>query len=235
MSRLIFLYIILCTLSCSIGQDDGLVEPALSIIQGIDISAYQQDIDWPAVESAGVSFVFIKAGSGASSIDPLFAQHWREARANGYKLGAYHFYYTNANASEQARHFIQHVLPVSEEDDLPPVLDLEGAGIDSPMSKEVFQDDVRTWLDLVEEAFGKTPIIYASYNFASEYLTRPSFARYPLWLAQYEVEKPTIPSVWQAKGWTFWQNSDTAHIKGIPGNVDHSYFAGDQQALDQLR
>ena len=43
-----------------------------SIARGIDVSKHNLAIDWSQVPSSGVSFVFVKAGSTNSGVDPYF-------------------------------------------------------------------------------------------------------------------------------------------------------------------
>ncbi len=72
-----------------------------SIARGIDVSKHNLSIDWSQVPSAGVSFVFVKAGSTNSGVDPYFDANMRGANAAGLRTGVYLYSYA-ANA-EQAR------------------------------------------------------------------------------------------------------------------------------------
>ena len=100
-------------------------------IHGIDVSHYQEDIDWEVVRNASldtapVSFVFIKATEGVSLLDENFNLNFYEAKQNGLIRGAYHFFIPNIDARAQARFFLKQVH--LEPGDLPPVLDVEKAG-----------------------------------------------------------------------------------------------------------
>jgi LysM repeat protein len=98
----------------------------------------------------------------------------------------------------------------------------------------------KTWLDLVEAAFNKKPIIYSGQYFLQDYFSEagggpPAWAKdYPLWLAQYpniyvEGAQPTLPRGWFK--WTFWQYSDKGRVNGINAKVDLNVFNGDLEAL----
>ena len=55
-------------------------------VRGIDISHYQQDIDWERVRNASIQgspvrFVFIKATEGTDKFDPNFNLNFYQARA----------------------------------------------------------------------------------------------------------------------------------------------------------
>ena len=60
-------------------------------VRGVDVSRYQGEIDWGWL-SRGLSFAFIKATEGASTIDPYFALNFENAAKTGLVTGAYHFF-----------------------------------------------------------------------------------------------------------------------------------------------
>ena len=71
------------------------------IYQGIDVSNWQRNIDFNAVKNSGIYVVYIKSSEGKSFIDPYFEINYNNARANGLKVGFYH--YVTARNIEQAR------------------------------------------------------------------------------------------------------------------------------------
>lgn len=230
--KTLLIAICLVSMSC-INQSNNNSIPA-TIVAGIDISTYQDKINWEALKEEELSFLFIKATSGNKHVDEQFLLHWDNARANDYKIGAYHFYYSTHSPEKQARHFIHEVLPHSLQKDLPPVLDIEKGGIQHDITSEQIKNDLKTWLELVEEAFHKTPIIYTSVSCAKKYLNDQYFSKYPLWIAEYDVLTPKIPYAWEKRGWLFWQKSSHVELKGISGRVDYSLFNGTKKELEQL-
>ena len=72
-----------------------------SIARGIDVSKHNLSIDWSQVPSSGVSFVFVKAGSTNSGVDPYFDVNMRGANGAGLRTGVY--LYSYATNAEQAR------------------------------------------------------------------------------------------------------------------------------------
>jgi len=203
-------------------------------LKGIDISHHQANIDWTLLKQSAISFVFIKATGGLDYTDIEFHNNWNNAKQSGIKRGAYHFYYATDDPIKQAEFFVKTVLKLSDPVDLPPVLDLETHGIDSTISVEKYQEDVKNWIRTVEKHYKRKPIIYTSTNFANNYLKDDFFSAYHLWLAEYGTDIPLIPDTWQKAGWKFWQNSSSYTIKGIENSVDHSYFAGSLKDLRQL-
>jgi lysozyme len=192
---------------------------AVPQVQGIDVSHLQNTVDWNAVWQAGKLFTFIKATDGITWTDPLFAANWSGAKAAGLLRGAYHFYETDDDPTAQAEHFLSVV--TCEPGDLPPVVDFER--IEGGQSATQVLQDLQTWLDVVAKATGRLPLIYTDSGFWNS-LATSAFGAYPLWVAEYGVESPKLPTGWT--GWTFWQCSESGTVAGISQPVDLDVFNG---------
>lgn len=198
-------------------------------VRGIDISHYQERINWNQLRNAKIdgmplSFMFIKATEGVSIIDENFNENFYQARQNYITRGAYHFFTPDADARQQAQFFLKQVH--LEAGDLPPVLDVEKAG---RLDKAQLQRAVKTWLSVVEQHYGVKPIIYTGYKFKLQYLSDSYFDAYPYWIAHYYVGEL------EYKGeWSFWQYTDVGHVEGINGYVDCNIFNGDLAKLFAL-
>lgn len=199
----------------------------MSQVQGIDVSDHQGTVDWNAVRQAGQIFAFVKATDGITWTDPEFATNWSGAKAAGLLRGAYHFYETNDDPADQANNFLSAVQ--LEPGDLPPVVDIETTK--SGQSAAQIVKDLQTWLDLVEQATGRVPIIYTNPSYWDS-LGTSAFGRYPLWVAEYGVSSPKLPSGWTS--WTFWQFSESGTVAGISGSVDLDVFSGSLAELQGM-
>ncbi|HSS48571.1 MAG TPA: glycoside hydrolase family 25 protein [Thermoanaerobaculia bacterium] len=195
-------------------------------VQGIDVSHYQGTVDWQQVRAAGVQFAFAKATEGVTLTDPEFATNWAGMKAAGLLRGAYHFFEPTDDAGQQAAFFLSTV--PFESGDLPPVLDVETA---AATSAELWQG-VQTWLDQVEAATGMRPTLYLNSSFANENDAPASLAAYPLWLAQYEVDQPTVPNGWTT--WLLWQYSQSGTVNGVSGSLDLDQLNGPLSGLSAL-
>ena len=102
---------------------------------------------------------------------------------------------------------------------------------------------MKIWLDLVEQAFGKKPIIYSTKFFLQDYLSQPGGGppdwvnEYPLWIAQYpnaynDSLQPPLPTGWS--DWTFWQYTENGEVNGIVSNVYVSVFNGTTEELQKF-
>jgi lysozyme len=196
-------------------------------VAGIDVSDHQGSVDWNAVKQAGKFFAFIKATDGITWTDPDFATNWSGAKAAGLLRGAYHFYETNDDPTAQAENFLNAVQ--LEAGDLPPVVDIEKLHSGGSVSQVV--KDLQTWLDVVEKATGRMPIIYTDRSFWAS-LGTSAFGLYPLWIAEYGVQSPSLPAGWAS--WTFWQFSESGTVAGVSGSVDLDVFNGSIAELKAL-
>jgi GH25 family lysozyme M1 (1,4-beta-N-acetylmuramidase)/LysM repeat protein len=209
----------------------------MTTVPGLDVSYWDAGIDWPKARATGQRFVVAKATEGITYKDPTFNDNWIGAKSAGLLRGAYHFFRCNVDAIKQADYFISYVRSVKDDGELPPVLDLE---TNDGVSKDKVVPAVKTWLDRVETAFGKKPIIYSGQYFLQDYLSQagggpPVWAKdYPLWLAQYpnqyvEGSSPTLPKGWFS--WTIWQYTDKGVVNGINAKVDMDLFNGTLEDL----
>jgi lysozyme len=207
----------------------GIDMPVNYPIHGIDVSKYQQVIDWERVRDMEVNdiritFGFIKATEGIGNRDPRFRQNWRRTKDAGITRGAYHFFLATKSGKLQAENFISSV--ELAKGDLPPVLDVEQTyGVTGAKLRE----RVKEWLVVVENYYGIRPIIYTSADFYKQYL-KDEFDDYPLWVAHYlRKDRPRIHRPWQ-----FWQHSEQGRVNGILHKVDFNVFSGDTSAFQEL-
>lgn len=210
-------------------EDFGIPVPTSYRIHGIDVSRYQKQIAWKAVEEmeAGpfkIGFAIIKATEGADLKDPYFDRNWENARKAGVVRGAYHFFNPQKKIEPQIRNF-RHAVKL-ESGDLPPVLDVEKTG---GLKEDMFRRQVKMMLLALEAAYGVKPIIYTYVSFYERYLGN-DFDEYPLWVAHYE--QPGKPRI--GREWTFWQHHDGGKVDGILSRVDFNVFNGDSLQFRQL-
>ena len=195
-------------------------------IRGIDISHYQDCINWEKLRNASlnndpVRFVIIKATEGKDLFDDDFNDNFFQAKENDFIRGAYHFFVPGVDATQQAKFFLHQVNLVPG--DLHPVLDIENKG---KLTKKELQKSVKKWLDLVEAHYHVKPIIYTGYKFKRDYLNDSIFNQYPYWIAHYYIDK----LVYKGK-WVMWQHTDCGKVDGIKGFVDCNIFNGTAQEL----
>jgi lysozyme len=205
--------------------------PGVPFLPGIDVSHYQQAVDWTAAARSGIQFCFIKATEGVSAADSKFTLNWQRAAEAGLVRGAYHFFHPNVPVTAQASFFLRTVNQL-QPGDLPPVLDLEAADEWTNIAAAERAGLAVTWLETVASSLGSTPLVYLSPSFMTEVLENaPSLAPYRVWLAEYTTaQAPSVPMPWTT--WTFWQHDGEGNVPGVSGTVDLNWFNG---TLDDLR
>jgi GH25 family lysozyme M1 (1,4-beta-N-acetylmuramidase) len=205
---------------------------------GIDVSRFQGPIDWPTVATAGIRFAFVQAsrGSGADctvkpgqcGADPMFATNRVAAESNGIRVGPYHRAFAAGGTAEAARAdalaeadvFLAAVGSL-QSGELVPVLDVETPF--SGMTAASLRTWVRVWLKKVTKRLGRKPMIYtnASSWGATGNTREFAKAKYPLWVAEWGVSRPSVPaSNWAGRGYSVWQYSSSGTVAGISGKVD---------------
>ncbi|MDR1055375.1 MAG: glycoside hydrolase family 25 protein [Prevotellaceae bacterium] len=205
--------------------------PAPYEICGIDVSHYQEKIDWKFIaqlrsgkDSLGILFAFIKATEGKSLKDPYFSYNWENAKKNKMLRGAYHYYKPNVNSKLQANNFIATVK--MEAGDLPPVLDIEETG---RFGNDNMRKGIKNWLTIIEKHYRVKPILYCYVDFYEHILSTDEFKDYPLWIAHYYEDELRVKEKWY-----FWQHSDKGRIESIRAKVDFNVFNGTFEELKAL-
>ena len=187
-------------------------------VQGVDVSEFQGNIDWPTAHGAGIGFAIARVSDGTFHIDPTFRQNWDGMRANGVVRGVYQFFRPTEDPVAQADLLVNYVGGFGQ-GDLPPVCDVEvtdGAGGGQILG------NLQAWIDRIKARTGLTPIVYTSPGFWNGLGGTVNGAT--LWVANWFVSSPWIPAGWS--GWTFWQYNDNGSVPGIPALVDQDVFNG---------
>lgn len=212
------------------------------MLYGIDVSHYQEWIDWKKVRASGISFAILKTSEGVGSEDPTFEQNFKGALESGILPGSYHFFLPRFDPVLQARHYAEVLKAVAgKRVCLPPCIDLETAGL----GREGLNKAVRAFLQELERLTGRRGMLYTSPGFWSSYLPQPVLsqnrivrsdtewaASHPLWLAHYTTGWPLQVYPWA--GWTIWQHSSSGRISGIATRVDLNLFNGNLDDLATL-
>ena len=241
-------------------------------IHGADISRWQHPNDAPInfekAHEAGLRFVFIKASDTRDDADALSLKYLimdrSAAQAAGLYTGFYHYailpdvktddqVIIDAQAQAQKALWRLGALGGYNERDLPYALDLEnncvavsGKTCTRYLPKSQITLWAKTFLQIIKEKTGRTPILYSYPNFLESAMVRDDELRqYPLWLAQYAID-PADPIAqpglkeggcfvhsWTTSNcssqWIIWQYTSCgiAPKYGVPGSrLDLNVFRG---------
>jgi lysozyme len=197
-------------------------------VPGIDVSYYQQTIDWPRVQRAGIRFAFVRLSDGATQRDPMFAANWTGAHRAGLVRGAYQYFRPDQDIAIQADMMIAAMQ--ADRGDLPPALDIETEAAVG-LTADQLAERAAAWVAQVKSRLGVEPIIYTGSDPWRTGGADP-LATQPLWIAHYRQGCPVLPEPWTR--WVFWQHTNHGGVPGIEGSVDLDSFSGTLAQLHGL-
>lgn len=194
-------------------RDDGTVTytgTAYRALQGIDVSTFQQEIDWQAVADSGIDFAFIRAGyrgygKGGIVEDDRFRQNAAGARAAGLRVGLYFF--SQAITPEEAAEEAQWLVDAAQDFriDMPLVFDWENIDPSSVASGDTVRTAEMTGEDVTACAAAFCAAVEAAGYDAAVYGNR--------WQGYYDYDFT------QLRDYAFWVSA--------PGTADDFYYAHD--------
>jgi len=225
---------------------------------GVHLSEYQakggvplQLTDFQRLVALGKVFAISKASQYRA--DYTFSVHYQRAREAGLMCGAYHFF-TELPAPDQARLFLG-IVPRVGPGELPPALDVEDPdklkfplfrhyqykhdGKGKQAGSDKLLDALQDWLDRVEAALGRTPMIYTGVVWRDG-LQSTRMSQYPLW----GVSRPPNPpfggwahvEMWQyAEDGGKWLGQEHYSEPGVGmGGIDYDSYNGTTYGLRGL-
>lgn len=183
---------------------------------GIDVSAWQGDVNWTKVKAAGCDFVMIRVGYGhvdnELKFDKYFKDNLKEAKEAGLKVGLYFYSYAKSveESTSQAKWIVEALN--GEKLDLPIAFDFEDWSDFKSYNMSLYDinDVADAFMNEVEKS-GYEGMLYGS----ASYLKNIWFEKSnPIWLAHY-----TRKTDYSGK-YNMWQLSNKGRIDGIYGDVD---------------
>lgn len=187
---------------------------------GIDVSAWQEEINWPLVKAAGMDFAMIRLAWRGSSEGGIFAderavENYTGAKAAGVQVGGYFF--SQAITPEEAVEEAEFLLDMigGWEFDLPIVFDWEFAGgpRTDGMDARAITDCAKAFCQTIETA-GYDAMIYFNPHMAYYQIYLEELKQYDFWLAMWETDMEFPYKV------NMWQYTDQGSVPGIEGSVD---------------
>ncbi|WP_435644524.1 GH25 family lysozyme [Streptomyces sp. H49] len=186
---------------------------------GLDVSHYQNNVDWTSVKNNGAAFAYVKATEGTDYTDPSFSQQYNGAYDAGLIRGAYHFALPgNSSGTVQADWFVSHGGGwTADGRTLPPALDIEynpyGATCYG-LSQSAMVSWIRDFSNEVRAKVGRYPAIYTTTDWWTTCTGDNSGfgSTNPLWIARYSSSPGSLPAGWSTQ--TIWQYADSGTFPG---------------------
>ncbi len=199
--------------------------------KGVDVSSYQENVDFSRLKEQHIEFAYIKATEGSSHVDESFKQKWADALGAGMPAGAYHYFSYQDSGAKQAENFIKTVGNL-EKGRLIPAVDMEltPEEVDNPPAKDEVVRGLKAFLAVVEEKYQVKPLIYAQKDYWDKYLAE-DFSSYPRWIRN--VFYPVFTEV--GDDWTVWQYWDRGVLEGYAGEKYIDMDVVNSGKLDELK
>lgn len=192
---------------------------------GIDVSKYQSNINWNKIKKTGVSFVIIRIGyrgygaAGTLVKDPMFEEHFTNARNAGLKVGVYFFTQAVNEAEAQEEAQACNWALNGRQLDYPIFYDTEASTSSTGTGRADglgVEDRTKCTVAFCEEvqALGYEPGVYASTTWFRKRIDYTALkSKYTIWNAHYGVSSSPLAC-------DMWQGTEKARIDGYSGELD---------------
>lgn len=203
-------------------------------IDGIDVSRWQQYINWPVV-AQNVQFAMMKLGGSENGMfrDSFAQRNAMETREIGLPHGFYVYLGGVHSPAEEVAHIKNLVHSVGG---------LQPGEVLALDWEESHDDEVAYLTEIVErliDAGFAPPMIYMSLSRVRSH-DWGSLVRYNcgLWVAAWgdnddKPESNEVPDSHEWPFWAIWQYSSTGRVPGISGRVDLNIFAGSVEDFEK--
>lgn len=186
----------------------------------VDISEFQQGINFNKMKNDGIKAVIIRAGYGreSSQKDSMFESHYRNAKAAGLKIGVYWYSYADSagDAEKEAKACLECINNKSL--DMPIYYDLEDNS-QTKLGKTKLTEIAERFCETIKKSNYRAGV-YANLNWFNNYLDYDKLKKkYSIWLAQYNSVNELNCDI--------WQNGSTGKINGYGGNIDTNVIFND--------
>lgn len=203
-------------------------KPSNALYKGIDVSAWQSNIDWLKVKEQGVEFAILRAGyvSSANEVmytDTYFETNYQQCKKYNIPVGCYWF--TRATTIPQAKKEAEYFLKIiqGKQFEYPVCFDIESSVMDSLTSRQR-TDITIAFCDVLEDA-GYYTSIYTNVYWIENKLYSDDLILYDKWLAHWT----STPKYGNEYG-GLWQYG-TDYCYGIQGEVDSNYSYRDYTSI----
>lgn len=189
---------------------------------GVDLSKYQKQVDFAAIQEEGIDFCMLRVGSrgyetGTIQEDEKFQEFLAGAEAVNMPVGLYFFSQavTEAEAVEEANFVISKI--GEHKISYPIAFDMEFIENDNSRIETLTRDEKTkiavAFLQRIEEA-GYTGMLYGNKEWLLKRIDLTKFEAYDIWLTQ-EDDIPDYPYTY-----AMWQYTRQGEVYGIEGYVD---------------
>lgn len=185
---------------------------------GVDVSEYQNIIDFEKLKSAGISFMSMRSTKKNGSVDAMFERNYAGCIENGIDYSCYKYAY--ATTHEQARIEADGVINLLKDRKMPIWYDLEDKSL-PPFGNDAIEGIALAFIGECREA-GFDVGIYCNKNWYDNYINRYLKDKFIFWIARYGKNTGQLNEKYKPTGRNIiaWQYTSKGQIPGIDGFVD---------------
>ena len=200
----------------------------------IDVSAWQNTIDWQAVKNVGVEGAIIRLSYGwGNGFDVQAKRNISECKRLGIPFGVYVFSYAEsaadgASEGEDVVNLLRQAGVNPGDLSYPVFYDLENwtyTGHKSPTSPSVYDGMVNAWYGKLQSAGYNNLSVYSYTSYLNSALNSGNIHGKTRWVAQYGSTMQYTEFPTNDRG---WQYTSGGKINGISGRVDLNAFGNYQ-------
>lgn len=185
-------------------------------MKGIDVSRWQEGIDFNAVRAAGYDFVILKAGGSDDGFytDRCFESFYDQARAAGLYIGAYYFVGPEFTSAEDGRADAERFIQIlgTRLFDMPVYVDIECT---RPADKDGVTDAAVAFCKTMEKAGYYVGVYASEYSGFRNRLDAKRLSAYIWWVAAWGDTEPGIP-------YGIWQYNNNGRVGGVTVDEDEA-------------
>lgn len=194
-----------------------------TVVNGIDVSVFQGEIDWNRVKSDGIDFVMLRVGfrgygsKGVMEEDGKFRENYLNAKNAGLDVGVY--FYSQAINETEAREEARFVLEILKDIklDYPVAYDWEYVDYAEARTDNMSSEEItlcaKAFCEEIKAA-GREVIIYFNREIGYFEYDLNTLKDIDFWLAEYS-HYPTF-----IYKFSMWQYTDKGTVDGINSDVD---------------
>lgn len=192
----------------------------------IDVSAYQNYVDWEKVKADGVEYVILRCGTGypENHVDAKFVQNVTACNKLGIPVGVYWFSYaTNVGEAKAEAKFVLNLIR-KYRIDLPVVYDFEYDSVKKAnakgikVTKQLATEMAKAFLSTIQEA-KYYAMIYSNGDYLNNYFDSSITKEYDLWYAAWPSKAVDYTKDKPSRSCGIWQYGSSV-VNGISGKVD---------------
>lgn len=195
-------------------------------MKGLDISSYQNGINFNSIKSSGVDFLILRAGftgwgTGVNyNKDSCFEDFYKQAKQVGIPVGAY--WYSCANNYEkgvaEAKFMYENCLK-GKQFEFPIYIDVE-EDRHQKVGKTFVTNAIIGFCETLEK-LGYYVGIYANLNYFNNYINTPALYMYDKWFAYWknDLNKPSF----SYGDFGLWQYSSNGNVAGFKVDTNIAY------------